>query len=428
LIVRPELWWESGNLRSVRYAIAARKKDSSYTWADVMQLPSWGTFLPSAATATIEAFCDWSGPVYSLDTDSYPLQASIGTGNNDGGSHQAYFENVNMFITEMDPSVPPVVNPVYDYSSPFTVLIDNAWSHQFASDLFTDANFEDVLTYSAELSDGNALPAWLSFDSVTRTLSGTALAADEGSIILRITATDASSQTVDQLMALDIGHPVTINDPVIGGTELVQYLSPYNADASLSGITQNLDGTVVMTAPDGSSPMWDTIELGHTAGKKLIVKWEYDTLDDGSILKDGTNSGNSMSITTYDRSGYSWKYFQIWGHSSYPNQEAFFRFGGSSYNYPTSPQGVDLYNSQFRMESTFDGSTRTTVMKIRPVGGTKSFDEMTSADHGGGYYYLSSDYTTTGDARINISAYPTESDASGDFIKFKYLRFELVDE
>ena len=46
------------------------------------------------------------------------------------------------------------------------------FSFTFAANTFGDAD-GDPLTYTAQLSGGGALPAWLSFDGATRTFSGT---------------------------------------------------------------------------------------------------------------------------------------------------------------------------------------------------------------------------------------------------------------
>jgi hypothetical protein len=49
-----------------------------------------------------------------------------------------------------------------------------ALSYQIAEDAFIDLDADaDVLTYSATLADGSALPSWLSFDAATQTFSGT---------------------------------------------------------------------------------------------------------------------------------------------------------------------------------------------------------------------------------------------------------------
>ena len=50
----------------------------------------------------------------------------------------------------------------------------------------------DALTYSATLSDGDALPTWLSFNAITRTFTGTPLNNNVGVINVTVTASDGS--------------------------------------------------------------------------------------------------------------------------------------------------------------------------------------------------------------------------------------------
>ena len=53
------------------------------------------------------------------------------------------------------------------------------------------------LTYKATLASGAALPSWLSFDAATRTFSGTPPQNFNGSIDLKVTASDGSLSTSD---------------------------------------------------------------------------------------------------------------------------------------------------------------------------------------------------------------------------------------
>ena len=53
------------------------------------------------------------------------------------------------------------------------------------------------LTYKATLASGAALPGWLSFDAATRTFSGTPPQNFNGSIDLKVTASDGSFSTSD---------------------------------------------------------------------------------------------------------------------------------------------------------------------------------------------------------------------------------------
>ena len=58
--------------------------------------------------------------------------------------------------------------------------------------IFDDAD-GDRLVFGASLADGTALPAWLAFDAATATFSGTPPADFNGSVDLRVTASDGAA-------------------------------------------------------------------------------------------------------------------------------------------------------------------------------------------------------------------------------------------
>ena len=73
---------------------------------------------------------------------------------------------------------------------------DAAFSFAFAANTFADVDVGDTLTYSAQLAGGGALPAWLSFDAVTRTFSGTPTNGDVGTVSIDVIAADGNGGTV----------------------------------------------------------------------------------------------------------------------------------------------------------------------------------------------------------------------------------------
>ncbi|CAD5377721.1 conserved hypothetical protein [Pseudomonas sp. OF001] len=77
-----------------------------------------------------------------------------------------------------------------------------ALSWQLPATAFVDVDAGDVLTYSATLSDGSALPDWLAFDAATGTFSGTPASA--GNYALRVTATDLAGAQASQSFALAV--------------------------------------------------------------------------------------------------------------------------------------------------------------------------------------------------------------------------------
>ncbi|WP_152625196.1 putative Ig domain-containing protein, partial [Cellvibrio sp. OA-2007] len=73
----------------------------------------------------------------------------------------------------------------------------------------------DTLTYSAQLAGGGALPAWLSFDAVTRTFSGTPANADVGTVSIDVIASDGNGGTVTD--SFDIVIANTNDAPTVRG-------------------------------------------------------------------------------------------------------------------------------------------------------------------------------------------------------------------
>ena len=78
---------------------------------------------------------------------------------------------------------------------------------------FADEDLGDVLSYSATLSNGDPLPAWLSIDPVTGELSGTPENDDVGAISVTVTATDLAGATASDTFDLTVEN---VNDaPVV---------------------------------------------------------------------------------------------------------------------------------------------------------------------------------------------------------------------
>jgi hypothetical protein len=73
---------------------------------------------------------------------------------------------------------------------------------------FTDVDAGDTLSYTATLSDGSPLPAWLSFDSDILTFVGRPTFADEGELTILLQAHDSGtpSLTADTTFAIVVGE------------------------------------------------------------------------------------------------------------------------------------------------------------------------------------------------------------------------------
>ncbi|MCG2645267.1 MULTISPECIES: putative Ig domain-containing protein [Bradyrhizobium] len=121
------------------------------------------------------------------------------------------------------------------------------------SNTFQDPDNGDHLKLTATLSNGSALPSWLTFNSATGTLSATPAASDVGGFDIKITATDTGG-----LAATDVFHlTVTDHPPVItsdgGGS---------SASIIIADDTKYVD-TVHATDPDPNTNMKYSIVGGQ---------------------------------------------------------------------------------------------------------------------------------------------------------------------
>ncbi|WP_439589665.1 calcium-binding protein, partial [Hydrogenophaga sp.] len=119
-----------------------------------------------------------------------------------------------------------------------TVLEGTALTYTLPTGAFTDANASDILTYSATLSDGSSLPAWLSFDTATRTLSGTPPTGADADLSVRITATDPAGASASSVFTLHIEPDYT--SPVL--SDATHTLSDGYLSLVLTG-TATINGT-----------------------------------------------------------------------------------------------------------------------------------------------------------------------------------------
>ncbi|BAY25930.1 hypothetical protein NIES2100_57400 [Calothrix sp. NIES-2100] len=87
---------------------------------------------------------------------------------------------------------PSLANPIPDTAA----TEDTPFSFTVTSNAFTDAD-GNTLTYSATQSNGSALPSWLTFNSTTRTFSGTPTNSDVATISVRVTASDGQATATD---------------------------------------------------------------------------------------------------------------------------------------------------------------------------------------------------------------------------------------
>jgi len=140
---------------------------------------------------------------------------------------------------------------------------DGPFGYQVPADSFHDVDAGDVLTYTATLADGSALPHWLVFDPLTRTFSGSAERHDVGTLQVRVTADDGHGGIGSTVFALDIAHvnhaPV-VTTPLIDQSAIAGSAFAYQFDAHAFG-DQDVGDTLSYTA---------TLANGHALPAWLV--------------------------------------------------------------------------------------------------------------------------------------------------------------
>ena len=251
-------------------------------------LPGWLTF--DSATRT------FSGTPANGDAGTFSVEVTADDGN--GGTVTDTFDIV---VSDTNDG-PSVANPIPNQNA----TEDAAFNFQFEAGVFTDVD-GDTLTYSAQMAGGGALPAWLSFNSATRTFSGTPANGDVGTVSIEVIASDGNGGTVADTFDIvvgntndaptvanpipnqnatedtafnfqfavntfndvDVGDTLTYNAQLAGGGALPAWLSFDPATRTFSGTPIGADAgtlSIDVTAEDGSgATVTDTFDIVVTA-------------------------------------------------------------------------------------------------------------------------------------------------------------------
>ncbi len=190
------------------------------TLADGSPLPAWLSFNSTTRT--------FSGTPLNSNVGTLALRVTA----TDTGNLSAS-DTFSLTVTNVN-NAPTVTNPVADQ----TAAEDTALTMTIPSTTFADEDLihGDVLTYSATLGNGSPLPAWLSFNSTTRTFSGTPGAGDAGSLQIAVTATDSGNLSATDQFALAISGPLP---QTVIGTAGNDVLTGGRGDDTLTGLAGN---------------------------------------------------------------------------------------------------------------------------------------------------------------------------------------------
>ncbi len=157
---------------------------------------------------TIDANGNWS---YSADNTQAAIQA-LGSGDSlsdtltvqslDGTHH-----DITLTINGSNDGPVRISDIVINNQS---ATQGSSFSYQLPANTFSDPD-GDALVYSASRYDGSALPVWLSFDSTTRTFSGTPANSDVGILAVTVTVSDGQASTTETFV-LEVAN---INDVAV---------------------------------------------------------------------------------------------------------------------------------------------------------------------------------------------------------------------
>ncbi|MBC3909787.1 putative Ig domain-containing protein [Undibacterium umbellatum] len=177
----------------------------SVTLADGKALPAWLTF--DAITKTLSGT-----PDHAAVGD---LSLSIVAKDKGGLTAKT---NLNLHVAEY---VAPNTAPVVVKTLSDQAVTENAvFSYAIPAGTFKDADADDVLTYSVTLADGKPLPGWLTFNPVSKTLSGTPDHYAVGDLSLSIAVTDKGGLTAKTALNLHVAEYVAPNTAPVAAKTL----------------------------------------------------------------------------------------------------------------------------------------------------------------------------------------------------------------
>jgi hypothetical protein len=253
----------------------------SYTasLADDTALPTWLTFDAGTRTFTGTPPANFNGPI------DLKVTASDGalTAN----------DTFRLNVTPVN-DAPTVANAIADQS----VDEDTAWSFTVPANTFADV--DSTLSYTASLADDTALPAWLTFNTGTRTFSGTPPENFNGPIDLKVTASDGALAASDTF-TLTV-EPV--NDAPTVANAIADQSVDEDTDWSFTvpaNTFADVDSALSYTASladDTALPTWLTFDAGTRTFTGTPPENFNGTIDLKVTATDGTLTANDTFTLT----------------------------------------------------------------------------------------------------------------------------------
>lgn len=196
-------------------------------------------------------------------------------------------QTITITVTNVN-EAPTVANVIPNQSATDGV----AFSFQFNSNTFADVDVGDTLTYSATLSSGAALPAWLTFTPSTRTFSGTPATGDIGTITVRVTATDAGSLSVtddfDIVVSSAANRVLDLLSTSAARAYSVRKLRAAYAGSAIR-VRRSNDNAEADIGFDGSGNLDTAALASHVGANSGFIRTWYDQSGNGDNLVQATS-------------------------------------------------------------------------------------------------------------------------------------------
>ncbi|MEH2216743.1 MAG: VCBS domain-containing protein [Nostoc sp.] len=189
-------------------------------------------------------------------------------------------QNITVTINGVN-DAPTVANALPDK----TTIENSGFNFTVPANTFADVDTSNTLTYTATLDNGNALPSWLTFNSSTRIFSGTPVAANVGTIGVKVTAKDNSNATVSDIFNL------TVTPLNLTGTPNADILTGTASNNTINGLA----GNDTITGNKGN----DTI-TGGTGQDRFVYNLGdgVDTITDFGGVGQGVNPSPAVIAAT----------------------------------------------------------------------------------------------------------------------------------
>lgn len=221
---------------------------------------------------------NWEYGQFVTKNNTYLFFTSGGTSM---GSYYTYWVKIDNIIDSLKKTnFCPYLNS--QIPSQF-IKIGNEFHYTVPHSTFIDDDGNNTLSYSAFISDGTPLPSWLSFDTLTRTFSGTptnaatisvlVIAKDNAQEVISCTF-DISVTIVNEIMNTETSEPKSIN--------LYQnYPNPFNPTT-----------TITYTLPKAGMVM---LKVYNVLGSEVaVVVNGYNEKDNHSVTFDASQLSSGM--------------------------------------------------------------------------------------------------------------------------------------